>query len=58
MLTRDRLSQVRKTQKAIMYVLTERYYAWEDARKLAERDPEITFKKNGKVSVNSAYFNE
>ena len=27
--------------KAIKKTLTERWYAWEDARKIAERDPEI-----------------
>jgi large subunit ribosomal protein L47 len=33
--------QVQKTMKAIKHALTERYYAWEDARILAEDDPEI-----------------
>lgn len=33
--------QVRKTQAAIKHALTERFYAWEDARKLAEQDPEV-----------------
>jgi len=27
--------------KAIKHTLTERYYVWEEARKLAESDPEI-----------------
>jgi large subunit ribosomal protein L47 len=27
--------------KAIKHTLTERYYAWEDARQLAETDPEV-----------------
>lgn len=27
--------------RGIKHVLTERFYAWEDARKLAEQDPEI-----------------
>lgn len=35
------LFQIQKTQKAIKYTLTERYYAWEDALKLARADPEI-----------------
>lgn len=39
--------QVRKTQNAIKHVLTERFYAWEDAVKLAETDPEIVFADNG-----------
>lgn len=33
--------QVRKTQAAIKHALTERFYAWEDARKLAQQDPEV-----------------
>ena len=33
--------QIRKTQKAIKYALTERWYAWEDAWKLAQEDPEV-----------------
>ncbi|ORY63146.1 mitochondrial 39-S ribosomal protein L47 (MRP-L47)-domain-containing protein, partial [Pseudomassariella vexata] len=36
---RDR--QVLRTMKAIKFALTERYYSWEDARKLAEEDPEV-----------------
>ena len=28
------------TQRAIKHALTERYYAWEDARKVAVEDPE------------------
>lgn len=33
--------QVRKTQAAIKHALTERFYAWEDAWKLADQDPEV-----------------
>ncbi|KAJ8130347.1 hypothetical protein O1611_g3283 [Lasiodiplodia mahajangana] len=36
-----RLAEVRKTMRAIKHALTERWYLWEDARKLAETDPEI-----------------
>lgn len=36
-----RTAHVRRTQRAIKQVLTERYYAWEDARRLAVNDPEI-----------------
>ena len=36
-----RLQQVRKTMKSIKHTLTERWYLWEDARALAEKDPEI-----------------
>lgn len=39
--------QVRKTQNGIKHVLTERFYAWEDAVKLAEKDPEIVFTEKG-----------
>jgi hypothetical protein len=45
----------------IRHVLTERYYAWEDARKLAESDPEINLAgggKNGPVFTPSEYFEE
>ncbi|KAI9871237.1 MAG: 54S ribosomal protein L4 mitochondrial [Pleopsidium flavum] len=33
--------KVRRTQRAIKHALTERYYAWEDARKVAQTDPEV-----------------
>lgn len=36
-----RLGEVRRTMNAIRHTLTERWYLWEDARKLAEKDPEI-----------------
>ncbi|KAL0471450.1 50S ribosomal protein L4 [Neurospora intermedia] len=36
---RDR--NVKQTMRGIKHVLTERFYAWEDAVKLAEQDPEI-----------------
>ncbi|KAI1816905.1 mitochondrial 39-S ribosomal protein L47 (MRP-L47)-domain-containing protein [Poronia punctata] len=36
-----RLREVRTTMRSIRHALTERWYAWEDARKLAETDPEI-----------------
>ena len=38
--------QVRRTQKAIKTALTERWYAWEDARLVAERDPEVDLHAN------------
>ncbi|KAL8632199.1 hypothetical protein Q9189_002109 [Teloschistes chrysophthalmus] len=38
---RDRDSAVRKTMKAIKHALTERYYAFEDARRVAVDDPEV-----------------
>ncbi|KAI1306866.1 mitochondrial 39-S ribosomal protein L47 (MRP-L47)-domain-containing protein [Xylaria venustula] len=37
----QRLDEVRKTMRAIKHALTERWYLWEDARALAETDPEI-----------------
>ncbi|KAF5505562.1 54S ribosomal protein L4 [Colletotrichum siamense] len=37
----ERDDVVRSTMRAIKHVLTERYYVWEDARKLAAEDPEI-----------------
>ncbi|KAI0206344.1 mitochondrial 39-S ribosomal protein L47 (MRP-L47)-domain-containing protein [Astrocystis sublimbata] len=36
-----RLAEVHKTMGSIRHALTERWYVWEDARKLAEKDPEI-----------------
>lgn len=39
--------QVRRTQRAIKQVLTERYYSWEDARKLAVNDPEVDLSGDG-----------
>ena len=33
--------QIKKTQKAIKRALTERWYAWENARVAAMEDPEI-----------------
>ncbi|MCJ1299566.1 54S ribosomal protein L4 mitochondrial [Hypocenomyce scalaris] len=41
--TRDR--EVRKTQRSIKHALTERWYAWDDARKLAKDDLEIDFNR-------------
>ncbi|KAG8166898.1 hypothetical protein KVR01_002587 [Diaporthe batatas] len=40
--SKAREMEVRKTQAAIKHALTERFYAWEDARKLAKDDPEIS----------------
>lgn len=39
--SKGREMEVRKTQAAIKHTLTERFYAWEDARKLAQEDPEV-----------------
>ncbi len=32
---------IRSTQQSIKHVLTERWYAWEDAWKVAEKDSEV-----------------
>ncbi|KAI9857356.1 MAG: 54S ribosomal protein L4 mitochondrial [Trichoglossum hirsutum] len=38
---------VRRTQRAIKQVLTERWYSWEDARKIARTDREVDLTGNG-----------
>ncbi|KAH0543440.1 54S ribosomal protein L4 mitochondrial [Glutinoglossum americanum] len=38
---------VRRTQRAIKQVLTERWYSWEDARKTARIDSEVDLSGNG-----------
>jgi large subunit ribosomal protein L47 len=43
----ERERVVRRTQRGIKHVLTERYYTWEEARQLAEKDPEIDLSGNG-----------
>ncbi|EPS41733.1 hypothetical protein H072_4372 [Dactylellina haptotyla CBS 200.50] len=42
---RDRL--VRDTQRGIKHALTERYYAWQEALKVADSDPEIDLSGGG-----------
>ncbi|KAL9601461.1 MAG: hypothetical protein Q9219_002527 [cf. Caloplaca sp. 3 TL-2023] len=37
----ERVRAVRQTQKAIKHALTERYYAFEEARRIAVIDPEV-----------------
>ncbi|RYP37200.1 hypothetical protein DL767_003019 [Monosporascus sp. MG133] len=54
--TAERLAEVRKTMKAIRHALTERYYLWEDARVLAESDPEIDLSGNGEAYKPRNYF--
>jgi hypothetical protein len=44
-------TEVKKTMRNIKFVLTERFYAWEDARKLALTDQEIS------VDFDNATFN-
>ncbi|ATZ52139.1 Bcmrpl4 [Botrytis cinerea B05.10] len=38
---------VRRTQRAIKQVLTERYYSWQEAEVIAKDDPEIDFSGEG-----------
>lgn len=45
--------QVRKTQKAIKHVLTERYYSWMEAREVAKDDPEVNLSGDGPAYVPS-----
>lgn len=42
----DILMQLRKTMGSIKHVLTERWYQFEDARVLAETDPEVDMYAN------------
>jgi large subunit ribosomal protein L47 len=44
--------------KAIKFALTERYYAWEDAVKLAKIDPEVDLSGNGPAYTPSEYLVE
>lgn len=44
--------------KSIKHALTERYYVWEDARKLAETDPEIDLANTNRPYTPSSYFDE
>lgn len=38
--------QIKTTMRGIKHVLTERWYAWEDARILAETDPSVNLYPN------------
>ncbi|EJT77786.1 54S ribosomal protein L4 [Gaeumannomyces tritici R3-111a-1] len=49
---------VRRTMKAIKHVLTERYYAWEDAVELAKEDPEINMSGKGPMYTPSSHYDE
>ncbi|KAK8042641.1 hypothetical protein PG994_013124 [Apiospora phragmitis] len=50
--------EIWKTMKAIKHTLTERYYAWEDARELAEKDPEIDLSGEGNPYTPRDYLQE
>ncbi|KAF2719494.1 MRP-L47-domain-containing protein [Polychaeton citri CBS 116435] len=51
----ERLKDVKKTQIAIRHVLTERWYAWENARAVAMDDEEVDFYAN--PEKGEAYYN-
>ncbi|KAK1755767.1 mitochondrial 39-S ribosomal protein L47 (MRP-L47)-domain-containing protein [Echria macrotheca] len=51
----ERDKVVKKTMQGIKHVLTERQYAWEDAVKLAETDPEIDLSGEGPVFTPKEY---
>lgn len=44
--------------RGIKHVLTERQYAWEDAVKLAETDPEVNLSGEGPAFTPSQYLEE
>lgn len=51
--------QIKKTMKAIKYTLTERLYTWQDARDVAQTDPEINLQgTEGEIYTPSAYEDE
>lgn len=43
----DRDNVVKATMRGIKHALTERYYAWEEARELSKHDPEIDLSGQG-----------
>ncbi|KAI1767392.1 MRP-L47-domain-containing protein [Hypoxylon sp. FL1150] len=56
--TRERMAEVSRTMKSIKHALTERFYLWEDARKLAETDPEIDLGNYKNPYQPSSYLEE
>ncbi|KAK7956824.1 mitochondrial 54S ribosomal protein uL29m [Apiospora aurea] len=56
--SKTRNYEIWKTMKAIKHTLTERYYAWEDARELAEKDPEIDLSGEGNPYTPRDYLEE
>lgn len=44
--------------RGIKHVLTERFYAWEDAVKLAENDPEVNLSNEGAPYTPSEFLEE
>jgi large subunit ribosomal protein L47 len=52
----DRDNVVKATMRGIKHVLTERYYAWEEAKVLSKDDPEINLSGQGPLySPKSAF---
>lgn len=49
---------MRRTQRAIKQVLTERYYSWQEAEKLAREDPEIDFSGNVPLYTSEDFIEE
>ncbi|GAB1318812.1 54S ribosomal protein L4 mitochondrial [Madurella fahalii] len=54
----ERDHRVRDTMRCIKHVLTERFYAWEDAVKLAENDPEVNLSGDGPAFTPSDFLLE
>ncbi|KAH6659759.1 mitochondrial 39-S ribosomal protein L47 (MRP-L47)-domain-containing protein [Truncatella angustata] len=53
-----RMQTVSRTMKSIKQALTERFYAWEDARQLAEEDPEVDLANAANPYTPRNYFEE
>lgn len=49
------LQQIRQTMRAIKHALTERWYAWEDARRVAQDDEEVNLSGEGPAYVPRAF---
>jgi large subunit ribosomal protein L47 len=49
---------VRRTQRAIKQVLTERFYSWRDAEAIAKDDPEVDLSGNGPTYTPSDFVEE
>ncbi|KAI4603186.1 54S ribosomal protein L4 mitochondrial [Pestalotiopsis sp. 9143b] len=56
--SKARMRVVSKTMKSIKHALTERYYTWEDARELAEQDPEVDLSNTSSPYTPSNFFEE
>ena len=49
---------MRRTQRAIKQVLTERYYSWRDAETIAKEDPEVNLSGNGPAYTPMEFMEE